>query len=98
MAKYYKLQNMGGGVAAYSVEDVQPANGSDFSLSELQGYVGGYIEIVDLYDGRIMVVNENGLNDELPINPLATATFQELTHGNDIIVGSVVICDAEQVK
>lgn len=98
MAKYYKFQDIGAGVATYSVEDVQPANGSDFELGELQGYVDGYIEIVDLYDGRIMVVNENGLCDGLPVNPLATAIFQQATGGNDIIVGSVVICDAEQVQ
>ena len=100
MAKYYKLQDMGDavGVAVYTIEDVQPANGSDFSLEELQGYVEGYIEIVDLNDGRIMVVNEEGLNEGLPVNPLATAIFQERTGVADYIVGNVLICDAEQVK
>ena len=56
MAKYYKLQNIGGGVAAYTIEDVEPENGEDFKLEELQGYVEGLIEIVDLNDGRADIV------------------------------------------
>lgn len=98
MAKYYKLLGTGEHFINYTVEDVEPRNGRDFSLSELQQYVGGYVEIADLMDGRIMVVNENGLSDGLPINPLATSIFQEQTGSDDIIVGSVVVCDAEQVK
>ena len=98
MAKYYKLQNIGGGVAAYTIEDVEPDNGEDFKLEELQGYVEGLIEIVDLNDGRIMVVNEEGLNEGLPVNPLATAIFQECTGVADYIVGNVIICDNDEVR
>ena len=32
------------------VQGVFPANGTDFSLEELQGFVGGYIEIIDVTD------------------------------------------------
>lgn len=98
MAKYYKLTGETDAFIKYDVLDVEPNNGRDFTLSELQGYVGGYIEIVQLNDGRYMVVNENGLNDGLPLNPLATAILQETTRDDNFIVGNVLICDPEQVK
>ena len=99
MAKYYKFQDMGAnaGVAVYTVEDVEPANGRDFSLEELQGYVDGLIDIVSLYDGRIMVVNDEGLLDGLPITPLATAIYQNATGVNDYILGNVLICQDNEV-
>ena len=99
MAKYYKFQDMGAnaGVAVYTVEDVEPANGRDFSLEELQGYVDGLIEIVSLYDGRLMVVNDEGLINGLPINPLATAIYQNATGVNDYILGNVLICQDNEV-
>ena len=40
------------------VIETKPKNGTDFSLSELQAIVGGCIEIIDLFNGKIMVVNE----------------------------------------
>ena len=97
MAKYYKLTKATETFINYATEDVEPKNGHDFSLSELQGYVGGYVEIADLRDGRLMVVNENGLSEGLPLNPLATAIFQEQTGSDEYIVGNVLICDAEQI-
>jgi hypothetical protein len=97
MAKYYKFQDIGAGVATYSVEDVQPANGSDFKLGELQGYVDELIDIVSLYDGRLMVVNDEGIINGLPINPLATAIFQNATGTKDYILGNVLICDENQI-
>ena len=99
MAKYYKFQDMGAnaGVAVYTVEDVEPANGRDFSLEELQGYVDGLIEIVSLYDGRLMVLNDEGLINGLPINPLATAIYQNATGVNDYILGNVLICQDNEV-
>ena len=98
MAKYYKLTGETDAFIKYDVSDVEPRNGRDFSLGELQGYVGGYIEIVQLNDGRYMVVNENGLSEGLPLNPLATAILQETTGDDNFIVGNALICDPEQVK
>ena len=33
-------------------QPVQPANGSDFTLEEMQAIVGGYIELVEHDNGR----------------------------------------------
>lgn len=39
---------------------VSPNNGKKFTLEELQGLVGGYIERVSMSDGKSMYVNEDG--------------------------------------
>ena len=72
--------------------EVHPKNGVDFSLEELQGFVGGFIEIVRVDDDRIMVVNEEGKLNELPVNGIATYMAREL------IVGDVLVCKADEVK
>ena len=74
------------------VLEVEPKNGTDFSLEEMQAIVGGYIEIVSLGDD-LMVVNEEGKLIGLPINDVATAMIT-----NDIIVGDVLICKNNQIK
>ena len=74
--------------------DVEPKNGKDFKLAELQAIVGGYIEIVYLDSKHIMVVNEEGKIDGLDINVNAT----NLVDGYDIIVGDVLVCESKQVK
>ena len=73
---------------------VEPMNGKDFQLSELQKVVGGFIEIVRTKDGRLMVINEEGKLEGLPINELATELYQY----NDIIVGDVLVCNRNQIK
>ena len=50
------------------VTEVTPQNGKSFSLQELQGFVGGYIELVRLPGKQFMVVNEEGLLKDLPSN------------------------------
>jgi len=72
--------------------EVAPANGSDFSLEELQKVVGGYIEIVYLSEGRLMVVNEEGWLNNLPYNPSASEIY------GHPIVGDVLICERKQIK
>jgi hypothetical protein len=57
-------------------KEVQPANGTDFQLDELQAIVQGHIEIVPLPDGRIMVINEEGRLLDLPRNEQATQLAQ----------------------
>lgn len=76
---------------------VEPSNGEDFSLEELQKFVGGYIEIVSLPNDKIMVANEEGKCYNLPLNVLATHMMQQIGR-NDTIVGNVLICDADKVK
>lgn len=53
-------------------QPVQPANGTDFKLEEMQAIVGGDIELVFLNDTEIMVVNEEGKVHGLKHNPTAT--------------------------
>lgn len=78
-------------------EEVAPANGSSWTLKELQGFVGGYIEIARprsplATPGHVLVVNEEGLLDRLPANPEAT-----LLYGDGIIVGPALYCDEREI-
>jgi hypothetical protein len=65
---------------------VLPKNKKAFTLTELQKIVGGYIELIYLNDGRVMVINEEGKIDGLEYNLTAT-----LAYGNDVIVGNVLV-------
>jgi len=63
------------------------------SLKELQKAVGGYIELVQLLDGNIMIINEEGkLND---LEPNHVATEKAFPKGGDIIVGNAVVLSPE---
>jgi hypothetical protein len=72
---------------------VAPKSGKKkFTLEELQGYVGGYIEAVYLPKRRVMVVNEEGKLRGLPFNQIATAMVMEAGQIVGPIVGDVIIC------
>lgn len=77
--------------------NVEPSNGTDFSLEELKEFVGGYIEIVHLNKSQVMVVNEEGKLIGLEPNPFATLLVQIAGH-RDIIVGNVLVCDTSKIK
>lgn len=72
--------------------NVEPRNGSDFSLSEMQRIVGGFIECVTLANGQLMVVNEEGVILEMPYNKKASELYGQP------IVGNVLVCDSNQIK
>lgn len=72
--------------------NVEPRNGSDFSLSEMQRIVGGFIECVTLDNGQLMVVNEEGVILEMPYNKKASELF------GHPIVGNVLVCESNQIK
>ncbi len=64
-----------------------------FSLKELQDYVGGYIQVVPLIQPEwkdfIVLVNEEGMLLDLPLNPLSYITNFFLGHklfGNVLII------------
>lgn len=69
---------------------IEPNNGTDFSLKELQDIVGGYIEIVRL-PNFLVVANEEGLLLELEPNTIASLM------AGTMIVGDVLICKHNEV-
>lgn len=80
-----------------SEESIMPQNGK-FSLEELQGFVGGYIECVSLPDGKLMIMNEEGKLEGLPYNEKATG-FGILAgiNYNDYVCGDVLICSPNEL-
>lgn len=90
MAKIYKVNG--------EILDIEPKNGSDFSLEELQGVVRGYIEILPLNNDEIMVMNEEGKCDNLGINLMATSLMLCAGYRHDFIVGDVLVCKSDEVK
>ena len=78
------------------IDIVQPSNPrGGFSFKELQGIVGGYIDIVPLWPGWLMVVNDDGLLCRgLPLNAVASL----LHHGLGAIVGDVLVCPNRLVR
>lgn len=81
------------------MQGVRPANGGDFSLEELQGFVEGLIEIIDLTPNVIMVVNEEG-KGLLEPNPAATviAKARGAIFPHDYIAGNALMCPSDMVK
>lgn len=76
---------------------ITPTSNNIFSLEEMQGFVEGSIEIVNLSGQRIMIVNEEGKIKNLPVNQTATtiANFNDIV---DIIHGNVIICHQNQIQ
>lgn len=79
-------------------EDYTPKNGTTFELEEMQKIVGGYIEIIRLKDGRIIIVNEEGLPQGLPVNIEATNILRRDHSTTQYIVGNAIVCDADMVE
>lgn len=96
MAKLHKIIECGIGFIEDTI-DVEPKNGADFSLEELQEFVGGYIEIIDLFDGTLMVINEEGKLKDLPFNIPATLIYSKKYGMQDYIVGNALVCDKSQI-
>jgi hypothetical protein len=46
--------------------DVSPKNGKTFKLAELQSFVGGYIELLELPNDKVMVLNEEAKSEDQP--------------------------------
>ena len=91
MAKFFSADSFNG-------VDVSPKNGTDFTLEELQSFVGGYIEVLPLGETHLMVINEEGKLNGLPINVRATHLFRLAYETNDCIVGNALICKASEIK
>lgn len=80
-------------------QQVQPRNGTDFQLDEVKAIVGGWVEIVGLADGRLMVCNEEGKLIGLPPNFAATELFNQGGRmWYDVIMGDVLVCGDEEFR
>ena len=79
-------------------EDYTPKNGKTFELEEMQEIVGGYIEVIRLNDGRIIIVNEEGLPQGLPVNIEATNILRRDHSTTQYVVGNAIVCDADMVE
>ena len=79
-------------------EDYTPKNGKTFALTEMQEIIGGYIESIRLNDGRVIIVNEDGLSLNLPVNIEATNILRRDHSTTQYIVGNAIVCDADMVE
>ena len=70
-------------------EEVLPNDGKKFSLSELQGFVGGNIELVPRSEPHAYC-NEEGTLDGLPINLEASKVFNSQNICGVLLCGDVI--------
>lgn len=79
--------------------EICPANGTDFTLEEMQSIVGGYIELVELDGNTTMAVNEEGKLIPLSLNLEASRIFRaHHPASKDFIVGDVLVCNNDQIR
>lgn len=72
-------------------ETVNPKNGKTFELEELQGFVHGNIEIVHVRGNRLLVVDDEGLFKQLPMN------FNASSVAGMLIVGDALLCADNEI-
>lgn len=81
------------------IVEVQPANGKDFRLEELQKIVGGKIQIIECNEeGMIMILDEEGKHKNKSFNSEATELVSEVIPTWDVIMGDVLVCESNLVK
>lgn len=90
MARLYKTNR--------EVIEVSPKNNRDFTLKELQNFVEGDIEIINLTTKKILIVNEEGKINKLPFNELATELWKKYYGRTDYIVGNALLCNSDEVR
>jgi len=74
-----------------SSEKLTPANGTHWSLAEMQALVGGYIQIVNTKGKHWLVLDEEGKLKGRPVNRAATQLYE---YGKlDPIVGDALLID-----
>jgi hypothetical protein len=74
-----------------SAEMLQPPNGVNWNIVELQTLVGGFIEVRGTIDGKFLVIDDEGKLKRKPLNIAATRVY--LYGRSDVIVGDAVLID-----
>jgi hypothetical protein len=67
-------------------------------LEKMQEIVGGLIEIISVGKGKLLICNEEGKINDLPINVYATYMYQKAYSTEDYICGTVLFINQEFVK
>ena len=78
-------------------EDYTPKNGKTFGKTEMYGIVEGYIDIIRLNDGRVIVVDSQGKALNKAVNIPATNILRRDHYTTDYIVGTAIVCDADMI-
>ena len=79
--------------------DINPNNGTDFTLEELYKHLEcNMIEVVYFNDNTIMIVDEEGKLQDKMINTDATYIFRKKRKDNDFIVGNAIVCNVSELK
>ena len=73
-------------------------NNYKLQMEEMQEIVGGYFEYVSLSDGRLIIVNEEGLRQGLPVNIEATNILRRDHSTTQYIVGNAIVCDSDMFE
>lgn len=57
------------------------------------------MEIAEVNERSIMVINEEGKLNDLPVNFIATSVLRHNPiYANEVVVGDVLLCPSEMVK
>ena len=78
-------------------EDYTPKNGKTFGKTEMCGIVEGFIDIIRLNDGRVIIVDSQGKALNKAVNIPATNILRRDHYTTDYIVGTAIVCDADMI-
>lgn len=80
-------------------QQVRPVNGRQFELWELAELLGGYANILNLHDGRVMAINPyNSMKFNVNFQATEIAVEAGVLPDGDILVGDVLICNEKEVE
>ena len=71
-----------------TLKEIQ-SNEDSPSLSDAQKFVGGYVEVVQVNDG-ILIIDEEGKLKDKPVNEVASKMYADKYGDEDIIVGDAI--------
>lgn len=79
-------------------QEVPPEDGKEYTLQEMNGFVGGYLEALRLTNNLVMYVNEEGVRLQLPLNFKAMEVLKSYRpeHASTPIVGNVIIASLQE--
>ena len=77
---------------------IRPLNGTDFTLKELQGYVGGSIQMIWVNENMCMILNDEGKLLKFAPNIVATELASGVLYPGDFICGNAILAHTNLVK